>query len=232
MPPKKKFSQADARRYRFPVAQYWSINFGIEDNTGAKSFYSCIIKAKSLYWAKRIITSKIKEDMPSSKVKFSGHSYWIHKNYHMMRNGNRKLTVEDWDDIRGAAFPNADNTLFKVPWVNYRARSLSPSQLADLKKKGFQPGKENWSHKFRKGTSLPLDKRAHKIYRGTWVDWDSEERALEKDRLIRALVKHDNSRSEAARYLGYNRNKIYHLFSKFAEVNWEKDYPPRKSNKR
>ena len=232
MPPKKNFSQADARRHRFSVSQYWSINFYEKDEAEQRAFYSCVIKAKSLYWAKRIIAFKMNEDSPSLKIGFTCHCYWIHKDYHMARNGNRKLTIEDWDNIRGAAFPNAENTLFKVPCSTYKPRTLSPRERVALKKKGFQPGSKNWSHKFRRGTSLPLEERSHKIYRGAWFDWDPEERALEKDKLIRALVKHNNNRSGAARYLGFNRNKIYDLFAKFPEVNWNKEYPPSKSNKK
>ena len=221
-------SQRDARLQRFRVPQYWSIIFTEKDSLGHKGAYSCIIKAKSLFWAKRIILSKMKEDSPSSKIKFTGYCYWIHKNYIIARNGSRKLNIEDWANIRGAAFPNSCNILFKVPWENYRQIKLTRSQKAFLKKKGFQSGSENWSTKFRKGTSLPPHERTHKIYSGVWVDWDPEERALEKDRLIRALVKNNNNRSKAAATLGFNRNKIYSLFSKFSEIDWAKEYPPRR----
>ncbi len=221
---KNKLSQAQARCHKFAVHQYWSISYIEIDKLGVKHPYSVIIKSKSYAGAKRILLAKVKEDSPSSKLKFSAYCFWIHKNFRTERKGFRVLTLKDWEDIRNASFPNPHNILFKAPWEGFKEKKLSPSACAALKKVGFQAGDKNWCVKHRKGVSLPQEERAKKVYRGKWVEWDPEERSMEKDRLIRALSKHKNNRSKAAKELGVSRNKIYFLFKRFPEVDWENDY--------
>ena len=223
----KKNPQADYRRKRFKFPQYWNLNYTERNSEGLEKDFKTIIFAQSYNLAVHILKEKLRESDPFIKVK-SLHGFMFHKEYRSSISQKARLGIEEWDKIRKSAFPNQNDFLFKVevPRPDGYSNRFNKTDKEHLKTIGFAKGESNWSVRNRKGKSLPESERSNKIWNGTWVDWDPDIRQLEKNKLIEALVKNNNSRTHAADSLGCNRNKIYKLFKKFPEIDFAKEYPP------
>lgn len=228
MPRKTKSAknrQAQYRRKTFSSAQYWNLNYTERSPSGSEKDFKSIIYAKSYQVAIHILKLRISEDDPAIKVK-AIQGFMFHKDYHS--NSNGRLGIKEWEQIRKSAFPNENNFLFKleIPRPAHKTNRFNKTDFAHLKSIGFAKGESNWSKRNRKGKILPIKDRAHKIWRGHWVDWDPSLRQAAKNKLIEALVKANNNRTHAAELLGVGRNSLYAQFTKFPEVDWKKEYPP------
>lgn len=221
----KKSRQAHYRRTTFKSGQYWNINYTERYATGNEKDFKTIILAKSYELAIHILRSRLEEDDPNIKIK-AVQGFMFHKTYHSATNG--RLGIKEWEQIRKSAFPNENNFLFKVeiPREEGKTNRFNKTDYAHLKSIGFSKGESNWSKRNRKGKVLPLGERTHKIWKGHWVPWNPSLRQATKDKLVEALLKNNNNRSKAAKYLGVHRNKIYKLFKKFPEIDWRQEYPP------
>ena len=225
-----KNPQAAYRRELFNASQYWNINYTEEYSSGVEKDFKTVISAKSYQLAIRILETRLKEDNPLIKVK-SVQGFMFHKEYRSVNSG--KLRVKNWEQIRKASFPNENNFLFKVeiPRPEWKTNRFNKTNLEHVKSIGFKKGESNWATRNLKGKVLPLEERAHKIWRGRWVDWDPYLRENAKNELLDALAKSKNNRTYTAELLGVARNTMYKLFRKFPEIDWEKDYAPLHSSR-
>lgn len=219
-----KNPQAVYRRELFNVSQYWNINYTEKYSSGAEKDFKTVISARSYQLAVRILETRLKEDDPLIKIK-SVQGFMFHKKYRSVNSGALKL--KNWEQIRKASFPNENNFLFKaeIPRAAWKTNRFNKTNLDHIKSIGFKKGESNWATRNRKGKILPLEERAHKIWRGHWVDWDPSLRENAKNKLLDALSKSKNNRTHAADLLGIARNSMYKLFQKFPEIDWEKEYP-------
>ena len=222
-----KSIQAKFRRQTFSVAQYWNLSYTERYSDGSEKDYRVFIHAKSFASAKEILLKRLREDDPKVQVK-AVQGFMFHKKY--KGKSNVRLRVQEWEQIRAAAFPNINNVLHKhyVPRPEWKSNRFNATDYDHIKTIGFKQGEENWSVKHRKGKILPLEARATKIYKGKWIEWDKAERDRTRKRLIHALVKHGGNRSNAAKFLGISRNSLYDLMQKFPEISWGVEYPPPK----
>jgi len=220
-----KNPQAAYRRELFNVSQYWNINYTEKHPSGAEKDFKTVISAKSYQLAIRILETRLKEDNPLIKVK-SVQGFMFHKKYKSVNSG--KLRAKNWEQIRKASFPNENNFLFKVeiPRPAWKTNRFNKANLEHIKAIGFKKGESNWASRNLKGKVLPLEERAHKIWKGHWVDWDPCLREDAKNKLLDALSESSNNRTYTAELLGVCRNTMYKLFQKFPEIDWDKDYPP------
>jgi len=138
-----------------------------------------------------------------------------------------RIRIEEWEQIRKAAFPNQHNLLFKyeVERDPLKSNRFNVTDYDHLKTIGFKSGEDNWSTQNRKGKILPIDERSHMIYKGKWVPWDKECRNNTRKQIINALIINSNVRIKAAKFLNISRNKLYKLMERFPEIDWNKDYP-------
>jgi DNA-binding protein Fis len=221
----KKSRQGEYRRTTFSSAQYWNLNYTERYGSGIEKDFKAIIYAKSYQVAIHILKARLYEDDPKTKVK-AIQGFMFHKDYHS--NSNGRLGVKEWEQIRKSSFPNENNFLFKleIPRSPDKTNRFNRTDFVQLKSIGFAKGESNWSKRNRKGKVLPIEERAHKIWRGHWVDWDPSLRQAAKNKLIEVLVKSNNNRTHASELLGVSRNSLYKQFSKFPEVDWKKEYPP------
>jgi len=221
----KNNSQAEYRRTTFPSAQYWNLNYTERYSSGAEKDFKTIVFAKSYLLAVHILKTRLQEDDSTIKVK-ALQGFMFHKGYHS--NSNGRLGIKEWEQIRSSSFPNENNVLFKIeiPRAEGKTNRFNRTDLTLLKSIGFKKGESNWATRNRKGKTLPIEERAHKIWKGRWVEWDPSLRQAAKNKLIEALVKSGNNRTHTAKYLGIQRNCLYKLFLKFSEVDWKSDYPP------
>jgi hypothetical protein len=110
---KRKFSekkfQLKCASKKFSYSQYWSVSYIHLNSSGVKKKFKCIILARSADSAKRIFTLKCLENDSDSRIlnlKIS----MLHAN--SLING-KKISIQNWFDIRNCAFPNELNILFK-----------------------------------------------------------------------------------------------------------------------
>lgn len=94
---------------QYSYDQYWHLNYSIICSKKFKSDFSSVIKARSENLAKDILSLKISRDYPECGLQINNVDM-LSKQY--LFNG-RKLTLEDWSNIRNCAFPNISNHLFK-----------------------------------------------------------------------------------------------------------------------
>ena len=227
MDKRKKNIQYQARRQTFQVHQYWNLNYTEKYADGSEKDFKTFIKAKSYNLAKEMLLKRLREDDPNIKIK-AVHGFLFHKNYKPVQ--KRNLTLKEWEQIRKASFPNQHNVLFKLEIERDASKSnrFNWTNHEHLKNIGFKSGEENWSVKNLKGKILPLEERANMIYRGKWVVWDKESRKQTLNQIVDALIKCDNVRQKAAKYLKISRHKLYKLMERFPEMDWNKEYPPPK----
>jgi|TARA_B110001454_G_C12721818_1_gene435027 hypothetical protein len=229
---KRISNQKKFRGEKFNFAQYWNLNYTEKYKDGSESDFKVFVKAKSYIIAKEILRIKLREDDSAVKIK-AVQGFMFHKDY-TTGSQRKKLGVKEWEQIRRASFPNENNVLFKLEtprkegYTN-RFNKSGKDNLSHIRGIGFKSGKDNWSRIHKRGKVLPIEDRANKIYRGKWVDWDSDLRQSEKDKVINALIKTGNNRSRAAKLLGIGRNSLYRLFKKFPEVDFHKEYPAPES---
>ena len=244
---KKSSCQKTFRKKSFGFHQYWIIYFTEKIKGVEEKDYVTFIKAKSYCLAKNILLEKVKEDYLNKKllplktaftknesrsvkneIKLgSVRGYMLHENYKNSLTGD-KLSIEDWSDAREASFPNLKNFLFKkeIPRPEGYTNKFNKTNYEQLKKIGFKKGKENWSHKNRKGTYLPVDQRKGMIFKGKWVKWDKEEMKKSKNQIIDALTLNNNNRFKTAEYLNIGRNSLYKIMTRIESLDWwNENYP-------
>jgi transcriptional regulator with GAF, ATPase, and Fis domain len=181
--------------------------------------------------AKKILSEKINEDLPSTKVTILQVNMF-HKEYNSRMGG--RLNSAKWESIRAACFPNVLNVLHKkhnpkLDHLRAEKRKNLKTLIASRAGKdpiGFKSGKENWSAKHRSREALPPEERKGKIWNGgRWLNWDTEEMDKTKNRIINALISSDNVRSKAALLMGINRDSLRKLMDKIPNIDWDADYP-------
>jgi len=221
---RKSNIQAKFRRQSFNDPQYWNMNYTEHDPKGTQVDYKVFIKAKSYEEAKHFLQKRLKEQDPPCKAK-AIQGFMFHSGY---RNAsNVKLGIKEWEQIRSASFPNANNLLYKleVPRDPKKTNRFNTTDYEHMKTIGFKKGKDNWSSIHKKGIILPEEKRAGMIYRGKWIKWDKDVMNSTRKSLIDALIMCDGNRTQAAKYLNMSRHKFYCLMERFPEIDWAKDYP-------
>lgn len=221
---KRSNIQAKFRRQSFNDPQYWNLNYTERDPKGSEIDYKVFIKAKSYEEAKHFLKKRLQEQDPPCKAK-AIQGFMFHSGY---RNAsNVKLGIKEWEQIRSASFPNANNLLYKleVPRDPKKTNRFNTTDYDHMKTIGFKKGKDNWSSIHRKGIILPVEKRGGMIYSGKWVKWDKDVMSSTRKSLIHALTMCDGNRTRAAKYLKVSRHKFYSLLEKFSEIDWAKDYP-------
>jgi hypothetical protein len=223
MPRKKRNFQYQARRTVYAFHQYWNIHYTERYQDGSEKDFKTFIKAKSYESAKEILHKRTKETDPSIKIK-ALHGFMFHQNYKPV--DKPRIRIQEWDQIRKAAFPNQHNVLFKYEVERDPSKSnrFNETDYDHLKTIGFKSGEDNWSTQNMKGKILPLSKRSHMIYKGKWVPWDRECRNNTRQEIIDALILNGNVRMKAAEHLNISRNKLYKLMSRFPEIDWDKQY--------
>lgn len=226
----KKNCQYKFRKKDFKFHQYWIIYFTECHPDKPEIDYVTFIKAKSYQIAKVILKSKSKEENPKIKLK-SIQGFMLHKTYKNYRH-TQGLSIQDWENIRSSSFPNISNFLFKkeIPRPEGYTNRFNKTDTEQLKTIGFKKGKENWSHKHRKGQHLPKDQRKGKKWDGgKWVDWSKSEIDHTKNQIISALMATKNNKKASAKLLGICRNKLYSLMSRCEHPDWwNKNYPSPK----
>ncbi len=222
---KKQSIQKKFRNTTFGFHQYWNLHYTECESDGSEKDYAVFIKAKSYKLAKSILNQKITEDMPHVKIK-SIQGAMFHKDY---THEGSNLSLEQWCQIREAAFPNIANVLYKKHLPRAEGKWNRFSYPRNLSHIGFKKGKENWSTINRKGKTLAPELRGGKIWRGDkWVVWDKEDMLKTKNLIINAFILHDNNRSKSAEHLGINRNSLYKIMRRIPNTDWNKEYPPPK----
>ena len=222
---KKKSLQSQFRKQVFDYNQYWQLSFTERYEDGSELDFKTIVKAKSYYSAKEILKERVKEDELKTKVK-AIQGFMFHSNYKSQHGS--KLSLECWDHIRNASFPNLSNTLFKYPMSRpeWKSNRFNATNHEHLKTIGFKSGDANWARIHRKGKFLAPQLKSGKIWTGgSWITWDKADMERVKNNIIAALVKHDNNRSEAAKEMGIHRNYLYKLMSRITGVNWKEEFP-------
>lgn len=224
MDKRKRNKQYRARRKVFQVHQYWNIHYTEKYKDDSEKDFKTFIKAKSYESAKEILIKRTSETDPSIKLK-AIHGFMFHKNYKPTE--KPQIRIEEWEQIRKAAFPNQHNVLFKheVERDPSKSNRFNTTDYEHLKTIGFKSGEDNWSTKNRKGQILPIEERSHMVYKGKWVPWDKECRNNTRKQIINALIINSNVRIKAAEFLNISRNKLYKLMERFPEIDWNKDYP-------
>jgi len=222
---KSKSIQKIFRNKVFNVDQYWNINYTEHYFDGSEKDFKTFIRAKSYDFAKLILIKKLKEEGLVKKIK-SVHGFMFHGNYKLHM--NRRLTFENWDQIKKASFPNYNNVLFKkeMPRDEGKSNRFNYTNYELLSTIGFKKGKDNWSHINRKGIYLPIEERKGMIYKGKWIKWDKEEMEKTKQQIIEAFKLLKNNRKKTAEYLKVGRNTLYKMMTRIEPLDWwNKEYP-------
>lgn len=219
---KPQTKQKKLRKEKFSHDEYWNVHYTEVLEDKSERDYKTIIKANSAALAKLILQKKVKNDFPKHRVK----SIQLFMLTSTSLINDLRLTIQDWECIRNAAFPNPADFLFK--YHNPRPEGYS-NRFNTMK------GVNN-KNQFRAGFSPntyvpPESEKPYWIFDGKWKKWDPKERELLKKKLQLALSMHKNSRQDAAKFLGMTRKRFYYLINKkFVEVDWEKDFPPTRGN--
>ena len=222
---KPKSLQAKFRAKTFQFHQYWNIGYTERYKNGEEQDFKTFIRAKSFASAKKILKLRLEEEDPSIKIK-AVQGFMFHKDY--KSDNGKKLGLQEWSQIRTAAFPNTSNFLFKhsIPRPQWKSNRFNATNHEHLKTIGFKKGPNNWSTLNRKGKTLAIELRQGKMWTGSkWVDWDKEDMNRVKNAIVSALIKHNNVRLRAAKELGMNRNCLYKIMSRIVGVDWNKEYP-------
>lgn len=221
---KRSSCQKKFRSKTFPFDQYWNINYTEKYSDGVEKDFKTFIRAKSYDSAKKTLIKKLKKDDPLIKVK-AIQGFMFHGNYKIQ--ANRKLSFENWEQIKKASFPNYNNVLFKKEIIRKEGYTnrFNKTDLDHILSIGFKSGKENWSHINRKGKTRALEDRKGMIYKGHWVKWDKEEMNAVKEKMIEALTNNNNVRLKASKEMGISRNLFYSYMKRIYTVDWNKEYP-------
>ncbi len=225
---KKKNCQKVFRQTKYAFDQYWNINYTEKYQDGSEEDFKTFIKSNSYKNAKNILKRKLLE--AGIKVK-SVQGFMFHSEY--KGSNNRKLTFENWDQIKAAAYPNENDFLFKIEIERPEGYSnrFNKTNHEHLKTIGFKSGPNSYSSVHRKGKHLPIEKRLGKKWTGaTWVDWDKEEMDLATARITEALLACDNNRFQASVYLKMGRTQLYKLMKRTKGLDWwNKEFPIKRS---
>ena len=96
----KKNAQYHYRRETFSFYQYWIFYYTERYKDNSEKDFVTFIKAKSYDLAKSILTAKVKEDIPGTKLK-SMQGYMLHKDYKNGRSG-RHFSMVDWENVKSS----------------------------------------------------------------------------------------------------------------------------------
>jgi hypothetical protein len=207
------------RKQKYQFDQFWAVHYTEIFTDKTERDYKAIIKARSADYAKDILIKKTKDDNPNHLLN--------NIQVYMFQPGgslnNLILTIEDWDHIHKASFPNVANVLFKhyIPrpegWLT-RTNSKKPKFS---NKNAFK--KSNKAHT----CELSREEKAYMKWDGKWKPWPVTERNALKQRIQMALKMFGNNRSQAAKHLRMHVRYLYKLMhDKFIEVDWTKEFPP------
>ena len=216
---KKRSIQVKLRNEIFSFDQYWCLHFTERYVDGSEKDFKCVVKARSAYFAKKILLLKTKYDQPETKVK-SISAYMFRRNSQI---NTKHLDLKDWDCIKKCSFPNELDILFKYhnprP-AGYTNRFNSQSSP----KNRFQKGEDT-----RRALNIKTytrEQKAHMLYNGSWQPWPKKDRDGLLEKVIILLKLHNNVRSKVAENLGISIRGLKSLLDKkFIEIDWEKDYP-------
>ena len=227
---KTQNNQTKFRKKTFSFYQYWIVYYTEKYPCGSEKDFTTFIKAKSADLVKSILKSKVQEDFAGTKVK-STSIYMLHKDYKNTAT-NKKLSVEDWSNVRKSSFPNINNFLFKkeIPRPEGYSNRFNKTDLKHLKTIGFQKGKDNWISANRRNKIRSIHERKGLIWSGAeWVEWDKNEMLKTKNKLIDSLIMHNNNRTHAAKHLNVGRTTMYKLMCRCEEISWwNETFPPPK----
>lgn len=216
---KRKSIQGKLRNQNFSFDQYWCLHFTEKYTDQSEKDFKCIIKARSANFARKILSLKIKEEYPKTKIK-SISCTMLRKKSEI---NTKKLTLKDWDCVKKCSFPNEVNILFKHnnPRPDgYTNRFNSQSSP----KNGFQKGED--ARRAPKRKIYTKEEKSHMLYDGSWNPWPKKDRDGLLEKLIISFKLHDNVRSKVAKNLGISIKELKSLLTKkFIEIDWEKDYP-------
>lgn len=224
---KRKGCQYFFRKQDFPFHQYWLMYYTERYSDNSEKDFASFIKAKNYETAKIILVSKLKEDIKKVKVRALV-GYMLHKDYRNSRNQQR-LSIDNWDEIKSAAFPNLNNFLHKqeLPRPEGYTNKYNKVDLEHLNTIGFRKGAANWSTIHRKGQTKPLHERKGLKWNGDqWIPWNKEEMRKTKNQIINALIVNNNNRTRAADYLGISRSGFYAIMMRCEDREWwNENYP-------
>ena len=149
---KKTTCQKKFRKTKFHHNQYWALSYTECYPDGSQKDFKVFIKARSYLLSKEILKIKIKEDNPLVKIR-ALQGNMLHKDF---RVNDKKLTIQNWYDIRSSAFPNVGNFLFKMEIERPEGydHRLGQVDRDHLKTIGFKSGKDNWNYHKNKVKSL------------------------------------------------------------------------------
>lgn len=222
---RNKGSQYKFRREVFDFDQYWNINYTEKYKDGSEKDFKTFIRSKSYDLAKKILIEKLNAEDSHVKVK-AVQGFMFHGNYKI--HNNRRLTFENWEQIKKASFPNYNNILFKKEITRKEGYTnrFNRTDITHILSIGFKKGKDNWSHQNRKGIYLPIEERQGMIYKGKWVKWDKDEMEKTKTQIIETFKLLKNNRCKTAEYLKIGRNTLYKMMSRIEPLTWwNENYP-------
>ena len=225
---KRKNCQGIFRKTEYSFDQYWNINYTAVYEDGVEKDLKTFIKSNSYKNAKKILKEKLSEKNIRTK---SVQGFMFHSKYKGVK--NRKLTFENWEQIKSASFPNENDYLFtfEIPRPEGYTNRFNKTDYNHLKAIGFKSGAESYSTIHRKGKHLPLEKRMGKKWTGAkWVEWDKREMAVAESNIKKALSECDNNRYKAAIYLNMGRTQLYKLMKRTKGLDWwNKEFPIKRS---
>lgn len=225
-----KSSVQNKYRYkRFSSNQYWVVHFSEMLHGELLGNYRTIIKARSGELAKEILLKRISEENKNIKV-ISILFYFFHKSFNRFSGKRLNSCISTWDHIRNISFPNEFNKIFKLEKdkkYNYlhpmgrgdqhASDELNNERIARLKK---------FSDK-KRGCVLPKSPEAKKQFgKNTHVSLkDVSFKKMEIKFLKGLMKKHKGNKSACGDELGICSSAFRRYLKKFAEVDWNKEYP-------
>ena len=220
---------------------YWFVYFTWVYPDKTEKDFKTVIKAYSSENAKELLLDKINRDEKGSFLK-STKTYRIHSRYNLGHhyNKDKKLSIEQWEAIRGSAFPNKFDKLYLIEKIrkegasNYYGRTYDEDAKEQLLKHGFKNGEDNWSVKNPiSKANAPKEEEQH-LYRpakGGRRGQDYEripeaERRMERAEIAQALVEANGNRTVASKLLGWDKKTLFiKMKKKHPEIDWNKLYP-------
>ena len=211
----KKLIQSKVKNAKFQFDQYWSIKYTEVNPNSEESDYKVIIKARSRDLAKSILKIKSKKVSPHCKIKGLVVNM-LHPN--SVING-LKLTVKDWECVKGSSFPNSVDVLFRFKSERSEKHKKQLKKLRNQASISCLP---------RFSQNLTQEQKNHMKWEGKWKPWPKLEREAFKERMCIGLKLNNNCRAKAAEYISVSQRYFQKLLKKFPEVDWAKEFPVRR----
>lgn len=221
---------------------YWFVYFTWVYGDKSQKDFKTVIKACSSENAKEILLNKVKRDSKGSKIKCAN-TYRIHSRYNLGHhyNKDKKLTIEQWEAVRGTAFPNTLDKLYLIEKPRkeggevYNGRKYDKEKMKEqLEKHGFKKGKDNWSVKnpiSKANAPAEHEKHLYRPAKGGRRGQDYEripesERRIERAMIAKALVASNGNRTMASELLGWDKKDLLtKMKKKHPEIDWNTLYP-------